>query len=80
MLEEVLSIAAMEAVCERYFRIFSTIVKKPYITTMNVEMVSHMAFMRYYIIPLCKLVQGKDMCFQFELCVYKIFLLIFGKG
>ena len=44
MLEEVLSIAAMEAVCERYFRIFSTIVKNPYITTMNAEMVSHMAF------------------------------------
>ena len=35
MLEEVLSIAATEAVCERYFCICSTIVKKPSITNMN---------------------------------------------
>ena len=41
MLEEVLSIAATEAVCECYFRICSTIVKKPYITNMN-----DMAFIR----------------------------------
>ena len=61
MLEEVLSIAATEAVCERYFRICSTIVKKPYITSMNAETVKDMAFMRYYKIPLCQLIQGKDM-------------------
>ena len=61
MLEEVLSIAATEAVCERYFRICSTIVKKPYITNMNAETVKDMAFMRYYKIPLCRLIQGKDM-------------------
>ena len=61
MLEEVLSIAATEAVCERYFRICSTIVKKPYITSMNAETVNDMAFMRYYKIPLCKLIQGKEM-------------------
>ena len=62
MLEEVLSIAATEAVCERYFRICSTIVKKPYITSMNAETVNDMAFMRYYKIPLCKLIQGRK-CF-----------------
>ena len=62
MLEEVLSIAATEAVCERYFRICSTIVKKPYITNMNAETVNDMAFMRYYKIPLCKLIQGRK-CF-----------------
>ena len=61
MLEEVLSIAATEAVCERYFRICSTIVKKPYITNMNAEIVSNMAFIRYYKIPLCKLINKKDM-------------------
>ena len=61
MLEEVLSIAATEAVCERYFRICSTIVKKPYITSMNAETVNDMASMRYYKIPLCKLIQGKEM-------------------
>ena len=80
MLEEMLSMTAMKAVCERYFRICSTIVKKPNITTMNAETVNDIAFLTYYKIPLCNLVQGKDMCFQFELCVYKIFLLIFGKG
>ena len=61
MLEEVLSIAATEAVCERYFRICSTIVKKPYITSMNAETVNDMVFVRYYKIPLCKLIQGKEM-------------------
>ena len=35
MLEEVLSIAVTEAVCEWYFCICSTIVKKPSITNMN---------------------------------------------
>ena len=61
MLEEVLSIAATEAVCERYFRICSTIVKKPYITSMSAETVNGMVFVRYYKIPLCKLIQGKEM-------------------
>ena len=61
MLEEVLSIAATEAVCERYFRICSTIVNKPYITSMNAETVNDMVFVRYYKIPLCKLIQGKEM-------------------
>ena len=61
MLEEVLSIAATEAVCERYFRICSTIVKKPYITSMNAETVNDMASMRYNKIPLCKLIQGKEL-------------------
>ena len=42
MLEEVLSIAVTEAVCERYFRICSTIVKKPSVTKMN-----DMAFILY---------------------------------
>ena len=61
MLEEVSSIAATEAVCERYFRICSTIVKKPYITSMNAETVNDMVFVRYHKIPLCKLIQGKEM-------------------
>ena len=61
MLEEVLSIAATEAVCERYFRICSTIVNKPYITSMSAETVNDMVFVRYYKIPLCKLIQGKEM-------------------
>ena len=62
MLEEVLSIAATEAVCERYFRICSTIVNKPYITSMSAETVNDMVFVRYYKIPLCKLIQGRK-CF-----------------
>ena len=62
MLEEVLSIAATEAVCERYFRICSTIVNKPYITSMNAETVNDMVFVRYHKIPLCKLIQGRK-CF-----------------
>ena len=61
LLEDVLSIAATEAICERFFRICSMITKRAYVTNLSERTVQRMSFIRYYKVEICNLVKKENM-------------------
>ena len=61
LLEDVLSIAATEAICERFFRICSMITKRVYVTNLSERTVHRMSFIRYYKVEICNLIKKENM-------------------
>ena len=61
LLEDVLSIAATEAICERFFRICSMITKRAYVTNLSERTVQRMSFIRYYKVEVCNLIKKENM-------------------
>ena len=61
LLEDVLSIAVTEAICERYFRICSMITKRAYVTNLSERTVQRMSFIRYYKVEICNLIKKENM-------------------
>ena len=61
LLEDVLSIAATEAICERFFRICSMITKRAYVTNLSERTVQRMSFIRYYKVEICNLIKKENM-------------------
>lgn len=61
LLEDVLSIAATEAICERFFRICSMITKRAYVTNLSERTVHRMSFIRYYKVEICNLIKKENM-------------------
>ena len=61
LLEDILSIAATEAICERYFRICSMITKRVYVTNLSERTVHRMSFIRYYKVEICNLIKKENM-------------------
>ena len=60
LLEDVLSIAVTEAICERYFRICSMITKRVYVTNVSERTVHRMSFIRYYKVEICNLIKKEN--------------------
>ena len=61
LLEDILSIAVTEAICERYFRICSMITKRAYVTNLSERTVQRMSFIRYYKVEICNLIKKENM-------------------
>ena len=61
LLEDVLLIAATEAICERFFHICSMITKRAYVTNLSERTVQRMSFIRYYKVEICNLVKKENM-------------------
>ena len=61
LLEDILSIAVTEAICERYFRICSMITKRAYVTNLSERTVHRMSFIRYYKVEICNLIKKENM-------------------
>ena len=61
LLDDVLSIAATEAICECFFRICSMITKRAYVTNLSERTVQRMSFIRYYKVEICNLVKKENM-------------------
>ena len=61
LLEDILSIAVTEAICERYFRICSMITKRVYVTNLSERTVHRMSFIRYYKVEICNLIKKENM-------------------
>ena len=59
--EDVLLIAEIEAICERFFRICSMITKKVYVTNLSELTVQRMSFIHYYKSEICKIIKKGDM-------------------
>ena len=61
LLEDVLSIAATEAIYESYFRICSMITKIVDVTNLFERTVHRMSFIRYYKVEICNLIKKENM-------------------
>ena len=61
LLEDVLSIAATEAICERFFRICSMITKRVYVTNLSERTVMRISFICYYKVEICNLIKKENM-------------------
>ena len=61
LLEDILSIAVTEAICERYFRICSMITKRAYVTNLSERTVHRMSFIHYYKVEICNLIKKENM-------------------
>ena len=72
LLEDVLSIAATEAICERFFRICSMITKRAYVTNLSERTVQRMSFIRYYKVEICNLIKKEIMFIELR----KLLMLI----
>ena len=56
-----MSIAATEAICERFFHICSMITKRAYVTNLSERTVQRMSFIRYYKVEVCNLIKKENM-------------------
>lgn len=73
-LESILSIPSTEACCERFFRVCSQIVRKPYNTNMKQETLSDLSYLKHYSQVAMAICQSRDVFEQLEMMLSACFI------